>query len=111
MLKLLNVSIITKCEKSLKIWEYQTTLPTSWEICVQVNKQHLELDREQQTGFKLWKEYVKDVYCHSAYVTYMQTTSCEMPDRMKLESRLPKEILIASDMQVTLPLWLSVKRN
>ena len=53
--------------KLLKGWEYQTTLPASWEICIQVKKQQLELDMEQQIGSKLWKEYVKAVYCHPAY--------------------------------------------
>ena len=53
-------------EKSLKRWEYQTTLPASWEIYMQVKKQQLELDMEQQTGSKLGKEYVKAVYCHPA---------------------------------------------
>ena len=54
---------------SLKTWEDQTTLPASWEICMQLKKQQLELDMEQQTGFKLGKEYVKAVYCHPAYLT------------------------------------------
>ena len=53
-------------------------LPASWEICMQVNKQQLELDIEQQTGSKSGKEYVKAVYCHRAYLTYMQSTSCAM---------------------------------
>jgi len=53
-------------------------LPASWEICMQVKKQQLELDMEQQTGSKLKKEYIKAVYCHTAYLTYMQSTSCEM---------------------------------
>ena len=68
---------------------------------MQVKKQQLELDMEQQTVSKLGKEYVKAVYCHPAYyLTYMQSTSCEMPDRMKhkLESILPGEITITSDM-------------
>ena len=60
-----------------KRWEYQTTLPTSWEICLQVKKQQLELDMEQQTGSKSGKEYIKAVYCHPAYLTYMQGTSWE----------------------------------
>ena len=64
--------------KFLKRWEYQTTWPASWEICMQVRKQQLELDMEQQTGSKSGKEYVKAVYCHSAYLTYMQSTSCKM---------------------------------
>ena len=70
---------------------------------MQVKKQQLELDMEQQTGSKLGKEYVKAVYCHPAY--YMQSTSCEMPGWMKhkLESRLPGEISITSDMQMTHP--------
>ena len=69
------VWITTNCGQFLKIWEYQTT---SWEICMQVKKQQLESDMEQQTGSKLGKEYVKAVYCHLAYLTYMQSTSCEM---------------------------------
>ena len=62
---------------------------------MQVRKQQLELDVEQQTGSKLVKEYVKAVYYHPAYLTYMQSTSCEMPGWMKhkLESRLPGEII------------------
>ena len=59
-------------------WGYQTTWPTSWEICMQVKKQQLELEMKQQTGSKLGKEYVKAVYCHPAYLTSMQNTSCEM---------------------------------
>ena len=80
--------------KFFKRWEYQTTLPASWEICMQVKKQQLELDMEQQTGSKLGKEYIKAVYCHPAYLTYMQKTSCEMLDWMKhkLESIFPGEI-------------------
>ena len=80
---------------------------------MQVRKQQLELDMEQQTGSKLEKEYIKAVYCHPAYLTYMQNTSCEMPGWMKhkLESRLPGEISVTSDMQMTLPLWQKVKRN
>ena len=54
-----------------KRWEHQTILPASWEICMQVRKQQFELDMEQQTGSKSGKEYVKDVYCHPAYLTYM----------------------------------------
>ena len=60
------------CGKFLKRREYQTTWPAFWEICMQVRKQQLELDLEQQTGSKLGKEYVKAVYCHPAYLTYMQ---------------------------------------
>ena len=67
----------------LKRWERQTTWPTSWEICLQFKKQQLELDVEQQTGSKSEKEYVKAVYCHPAYLTYMQITLCEIPNWMK----------------------------
>ena len=59
------------CEKFLKWWEYQTTLPAASETCMQVEKQQLELDMEQQTGAKLGKEYNKAVYCHPAYLTSM----------------------------------------
>ena len=67
---------------------------------MQVKKQQLELDMEQQTGSKPGKEYVKIVYCHPAYLTAMQSISCEMLGWMKhkLESRLPGEISITSDM-------------
>ena len=80
---------------------------------MQVKKQQLELDMEQQTGSKSGKEYVKAVYCHLAYLTYMQSTSCKMLDWMKhkLESRLQGEISITSDMQMTPSLWQKVKRN
>ena len=74
-----------------KRWEYQTTWPASWEICMQVRKQQLELGTEKQTGSKPGKKYVKAVYCHPAYLTYMQNTSWETLGWMKhkLESRLP----------------------
>ena len=77
---------------------------------MQVKKQQLEMDLEQQTGSKLGKEYIKAVYCHP-YLTYMQSTSWEMLDwkKHKLESRLPGEISITSDMQMTPPLWQKVK--
>ena len=90
----------TNCGKFFKRWEYQTTWPFSWEIYMQLKKQQLELDMEQQTGSKSGKEYIKAVYCHPAYLTYMESTSCEMPSwiKHKLESRLPREISIASDM-------------
>ena len=61
------------------------------QICMLVQKQQLQLDMEQQTGSKFGKEYVKAVYCHPAYLTYMQSTSCKMPGWMKhkLESKVP----------------------
>jgi len=72
-----------------------------------------ELDMEKQTGSKLGKEYIKAVYCHPGYLTYMQSTSYEMPGWMKhkLESKLQGEISITSDMQMTTPLWQKTKRN
>ena len=78
---------------------------------MQVKKQQLELDMEQQTGSKLGKEYIKTVYCDPAYLTCMQSTSCEMPSWMKhkLESRLLGKISITSDMQMTPALWQKVK--
>ena len=80
---------------------------------MQVRKQQLELDMEQQTGSKQEKEYGKAVYCHPAYLTSMQSTSCEIPGWMKhkLESRLRGEISVTSDMQMTPPLWQKVKKN
>ena len=80
---------------------------------MQVRKQQLELDMEQQTGSKEEKEYIKAVYCHPAYLTCLQSTSCEMPGWLKqtLESRLPGEISITSDMQMIPPLWQQVWRN
>ena len=78
MPKPLTVWITTNCGKYFKRWEYQTTWPASWEIFMQVKKQQLELDMEQQSGSKSGKEYIKAVYCHPAYLTYMQSTSWEM---------------------------------
>ena len=72
---------------------------------MQVKKQQLELDMGQRTGSKLGKEYIKTVYCHPAYLTSMQSTSCEMPGWMKhkLESRLQGEISVTSDTQTKPP--------
>ena len=91
---------------------------------MQVKEEQLELDMKQQTGSKsgpvrqgkekeYGKEYVKAVYCPPAYLTYMQSTSGEMLGWMKhkLESRLPGETSVTSDMQMTLPLWQKVKKN
>ena len=64
-----------KLRKILKEMETLTTWPASWKICMQVRKQQLEPDMEQWTGSKLRKEYVKAVYCHPVYLTYMQSTS------------------------------------
>ena len=80
---------------------------------MQVKKWQLELDMEKQTGSKSGKEYVKAVYCHHAYLIYMQSTSREMLDwrKHKLESKLMEEISITSDMQMTPPLWQKAKKN
>ena len=80
---------------------------------MQVKKQELVLDMGQQTGSKLGKEYVKAVYCHPAYLTYMQSTSYEMPGWMKHkpESRLLGEKPITSDMQMIPPLWQKRRRT
>jgi len=80
---------------------------------MQVKKQQLEPNMEQKTGSKLGKEYIKAVYCHPAYLTYMQSTSCEIPGWMKhkLESRLPGEISVTSDTQMTPHLWQKAKKN
>ena len=111
--KPLTLWITANCGKFLKRWKYQTTLPASWEICMQVKKQQLEKGMEQQTGSKFGKEYVKAVYCHLAYLTSVQNTSCKMSGEMKhmLESRLPGEISRTSDIQMTPPLWQKVKKN
>ena len=80
---------------------------------MQAKKQQLELDMEQQTSSKSGKEYIKAVYCYPAFLTYMQSTSYEIPGwiKHKLESRLQGEISITSDMQMTSYLWQKVKRN
>ena len=86
---------------------------SNWEICVQVKKRQLELDMEPQTGSKLGKEYIKAVYCHPAYLNYMQSISWEMLDWMKRKMglRLPREKSITSYMQMTPPLGQKVKKN
>ena len=108
-----TVWITINCGKLWRRWEYQTTWPASWETCMQVRKQQWELDMERQTDSKEEKEYVKAVYCHPAYLTYLQSTSWETLGwkKHKLESRLLGEISVTSDMQMTPPLWQKVKSN
>ena len=108
-----TVWITTNSGKFLKRWEYQTSRPASWEICMHVKKQQLEWDIEKQIGSKSGKEYIETIYCHPAYLTSMQSTLYEMLGWMKhrLESSLPGEIPITSDMQMTPPLWQKVKKN
>ena len=98
-----------KILKEMGIPDHLTCL---WETCMQDKKQQLEPYMEQRTGSKLGKEYIKAIYCHPAYLTYMQSTSWEMPGRLKhkLESRLPGEIPITSDMQMT-PLMAESKEE
>ena len=113
MPKPLPVWITTNCGKFFKRWEHKTTWPVSSETCMRVRKQQLELNMKQQTGSKWGKEYIKVIYSNPAYLTYMQSTSWEMPDgrKHKLESRLSGEISITSDMQSTPSLWQKVRRN
>ena len=111
--KPLTVWITINCGKFWRRWEYQTTWLASWETYMQDRKQQLELDMEQQTGSKYEKEYVKAAYCHPAHLTSMQSTSWKTLGwrKHKLEPRLPGEISITSDMQMTPLLWQKVKRN
>ena len=121
MPKPLTVWITINCGKFWKRWEYKTTWPASWEICVQVRKQQLELDMEQRTGSKSGKEYIKAVYCHPAYLTSMQSTSWEMLGWMKhkLESRLlgdnlryaDNTTLIAENEEELKSLFMKVKKG
>ena len=114
MLNPLTVWITKNCSKFLKRWECQTTLPTSCETCIQVKKQvrtgHGTTDWFQ-TGKGVCQSHLG--YGYLDYLTYMQSTSSEMPGWMKLrlESRLSKEISISSDMQMIPPLWQEVKRH
>ena len=98
MPKPLTVWITINCRQFWKRREYQTTWPAFWEICMQVKKQQLELDMEQQTGSKSGKEHNKAIYCHPTYLTYMQSISCKMPGclKHKLKSRLLGKISITS---------------
>ena len=77
---------------------------------MQVRKQQLELDMEQQTGSKLGKEYIKAVYCHPAYFTYAQSTSWET-DEAQAGIKIAGRNINTSDMQMTPPLWHKVKKN
>ena len=76
--KAFTVWITTNCGKFFKRWEYQTTLPVSWETYIQVQKQQLKPNMEQQIGLKFRKAFVKVVYCYPAYLSHIQNTSLEM---------------------------------
>ena len=122
MPKPLTVWITTNCGKFWKRWEYQTTWPASWENCVQVRKQQSELDMEQQTGSKSRKEYVKAVYCHSAYLTYAEylrnTGLEEAQARIKIAGRNINDLryredicLMAESEEELKSLWWKWKRR
>ena len=98
--KALTVWITTNCRKFFKQWEYQTTWPASWEICMQVKKQQLELDMEQRISSKMGKEYDKAVHC--LYLFNLHAEYIIWNDRLnhKVESKLPEEISTTSDMQM-----------
>ena len=111
--KPLTVWITINCGKFFKRWEYKTILPDSWDICMQVKKQQLELDMEQKTGSKLGKEYVKAVCCHLAYLTYlteyiMQNVRLdEAQAGIKIARRNINNLRYADDTT----LWQKGKRN
>ena len=111
--KPLTVWITANFGKFFKRWEYQTTLVASWESCKQVKNQQLEPEMEQWTGSKSEKKYVKILYRHPVYLTYMQSTSWEMLGWMKhkLESVFQREISITSEMQMTPAVLQKAKRN
>ena len=109
MQKSLPVCITGNC-KILKWWEYQTTLRAFWETVIQVKKQQLEVDKEQQTGSKLGHRYIKAAYCHLDYLSYMHSTSWKFLDGWTQAGiKLPGEI--PSDMHMIPPLWQKVKWN
>ena len=114
MRKPLIVWITINCGKFWKRWEYQTTWPASWETYMQVRKQQLELDMEQETGSKLGKESIKAVYCYPAYLTSMQSTSCEMPagwltNWIKLAGRNINNLRYADDNHFNGRKWRGTK--
>ena len=110
--KPLTVWITINCGKFFKRWDYQTTWSAYWELCMQVKNQ-ARTGHGTTYWFQIEKEYVKAECCHPVYLTYMQSTSWEIPGWMKhkLESSLLEEISITSDMYMTPPLWQKVKRN
>ena len=115
----IDYSKVFDCVDHNKLWKIlqemgiSDPLPASWQMCMQVKKQQLELHMEQQTSSKLGKEYVKTGCCHPAYLTYMQSISCKMPGWVmhKLESRLLGEISITLDTQMTPPWWQKAKKS
>ena len=102
-----NTTFMAENKEELKSHLMEVKEESEKPVCIK--KEKLEPDMKQWTGSKWGKEYDKAVYCHPAYLTYLQSTSCKMLGWMK--SRLPGEISITSDMQMTPPLWQKVKRN
>ena len=105
-----------ECVDHHKLWKILKEIGTTDHLTclvrnIYASQEATELDMEQRTASKLGKQYVKAVYCHPVYLTYMQSTSCKMLGRMKhkAESIFPGEISITSDMQMTPPLWQKVK--
>ena len=112
MPKPLTVWITKNCGKFGKKWEYQTTWPASWETCMQVRKQQLELDMEQQAGSKLGKEYVQGCILSPCLFNFYAVVHHEKlwaGGNTSWNRRLPGKISITSDMQMTPPLWQKVK--
>ena len=113
MPKTLNVWITTNCGKFFKRWEYQTTWPASWEICMQVRKQQLELDMEQQTGSKLGKGVrqgcILSPCLFNFYAEYIMRNAGLEETQAGINTA--RRISISSDMQMTPPLWQKVKKN
>ena len=111
MPKFLNVWITINCGKFWKRWEYQTTWPASWEICIQVKKQELELDMEQQTSSTSEKEYVKAVYYYPAYLYAEYIMRNARLDEAQSEIKFAWRNINNSDMQMIPPLWQKAKKN
>ena len=110
MPKPLTMWITTNCGKFLKWWEHQTTWPTSWEICMQVRKQQLELDMEQQTGFQIGNGCILSPCLFNLYAAYIMWNAGldETEAGIKITGRNNR---IASDRQMTPPLWQKAKKN
>ena len=113
MPKPLTVWITINCGKFWKRWEHQTTWSASWEICMQGQESTVKTGHGTTDWFQIRKGVHQGVYCHPAYLTYMQSTSCEILGWMKhkLEARLLGEISITSETQMTPHLWKKVKKN
>ena len=112
MWKPLTVWTTANSGKFYKRWEYHTAWPASWDISMQVRKQQLELDMEQQTGSKLGKEYVKTILSPCLFNLYAEYITWNAGlDKAQAGIKIAKETSITSDMQMTPPLWQKVKRS